>query len=121
MLLGVLSSQGKKPKSARDYRQLASRLSRSTLAVEAARVHAKLGGNDKKEEKDYKQWKKEAHSHTDHQKLRTLIFEGGPLAGWLTSSSTAGQNSSQCSHLRFASLAATTTFSTGGDEGNGLL
>lgn len=68
--------QGKKPKSPEDYAILSSRLSRKSLCHYASRLFPadnKIG---------YQQFKREI-CDTDRKSLKEIIFEGGPLAGWL--------------------------------------
>ena len=80
--------QGKKPKQAGDYPQLASRLSRHTFAEWACSVHAAtmVGDPDTSSMKHFRyQELKQAHGNTSLQRMRSRIFTSGPLAGWLCS------------------------------------
>jgi Adenosine-deaminase (editase) domain len=76
--------QGKKPKSAEDYRRLSSQLSRASLVAQARRV-LKEEGEKEASTTSYSKWKQK-NGDESYQKIRSIIFEGGPLAGWLTSS-----------------------------------
>jgi hypothetical protein len=67
--------QGKKPKSSADYRKLSSRLSRQSLYQNA---HTMLS-TDKT---SYQEMKSDV-SDRGWKVLKTLIFQGGPLSGWL--------------------------------------
>lgn len=70
--------QGKKPITANDYFRLASRLSRSKFEKMAQTTA------DNRNFTSYKALK-ESNCDPALQKLRSAIFSGGPLAGWLTS------------------------------------
>ncbi|CAB9501432.1 stranded RNA-specific editase 1 [Seminavis robusta] len=91
--------QGKKPKQLSDYTKLASRLSRYKILEMAQSVVVQLASaptttNTREDEPvtrdsakqpcSYRQWKQDWGDATA-QKIRKIVFSGGPLNGWLTS------------------------------------
>jgi len=89
--------QGKKPTHIEDYSRVASRLSRNAFAGLARSVYTKMKSLNTSETQKlpravdvsfsdlrYEHVKK-THENAALQKLRSIIFSSGPLAGWLTS------------------------------------